>query len=52
MHPKDFEIALKSTDDVSKHHPRHFQKKVINLLNEKYDHINTTFNLNLSKEDV
>ena len=52
LHPEDFQIALKSTDDVSKHHPRHFQKKVINLLNEKYDHINTTFNLNLSKEDV
>ena len=52
MHPKDFEIALKSTDDVSKHHPRHFQKRVINLLNEKYETANTTFNLNLTKEDV
>jgi hypothetical protein len=52
MNPKDFQVALKSTDDISKHHPRNFQKRVITLLNSKYNHVNTTYNLNLEKEDV
>jgi hypothetical protein len=32
----DFNIAFKSRKDVSKNHPRHFQKKVIDLLEEKW----------------
>lgn len=32
----ELEIAMKSTTDVSKHHPRNFQKKVIHALNKKY----------------
>lgn len=32
----DFNIAFKSRKDVSKNHPRHFQKKVIELLEEKW----------------
>jgi hypothetical protein len=46
----DFEIAMKSTNDVSKHHPRNFQSKVINRLNEQYDAKNKTFDLNLTRE--
>ncbi|MDO6596403.1 nucleotidyltransferase domain-containing protein [Oceanihabitans sp. 2_MG-2023] len=33
---KELEIAMKSTTDVSKHHPQNFQKKVIHALNKKY----------------
>lgn len=33
--PEDFEVAFKSKKYVSKNHPRNFQKKVIELLNEK-----------------
>jgi hypothetical protein len=32
----DFNIAFKSRKDVSKNHPRHFQKKVTDLLEEKW----------------
>jgi len=31
----DFDIAMKSTNGVSKHHPRNFQKKVIDRLNKR-----------------
>lgn len=33
---KELDIAMKSTTDVSKHHPQNFQKKVIQALNKKY----------------
>lgn len=36
---EDFDIALKSTKNVSKHHPQNFQKNVIDTLNEKYTKI-------------
>ena len=46
----DFDIALKSTKNVSKHHPQNFQKKVIVLLNEKYREVKEQYNLDLLKE--
>ncbi|MDO5977695.1 nucleotidyltransferase domain-containing protein [Flavivirga spongiicola] len=46
----DFEIAMKSTKNISKHHPQNFQKKVIDLLNEKYDTIRKLYNLDLHSE--
>jgi len=49
---KDFEIAMKSTNDVSKHHPQNFQTKVICSLNERYDDKNKAFNLNLTMENA
>ncbi|WP_296381242.1 nucleotidyltransferase domain-containing protein, partial [Winogradskyella sp.] len=49
---KDFEIAMKSTNDVSKHHPQDFQSKVIVSLNERYDDKNKAFNLNLTMENA
>jgi hypothetical protein len=50
METQDFRIALKSTDAVSKHHPRNFQKKVIAALNEKYDELNLKHNIELPRE--
>tara|TARA_R110002111_G_scaffold16141_5_gene41513 strand:- start:215 stop:1120 length:906 start_codon:yes stop_codon:yes gene_type:complete len=47
---KEFEIAMKSTNDVSKHHPQDFQTHVIVSLNERYDIKNKAFNLNLTME--
>ncbi len=48
----DFELAFKSTNKVSKHHPQNFQNKVIASLNMKYDVINKKHNLSLEKEYV
>lgn len=47
---EDFNIAMKSTKNVSKHHPQNFQKKVITLLNEKYSKIKTLYNLELLQD--
>lgn len=48
----DFEIAMKSTNDVSKHHPQNFQNRVIVALNERYDVKNKAYNLNLTMENA
>lgn len=48
----DFEVAMKSTNDVSKHHPQDFQSKVIGKLNERYDSTNRAYNLNLTLENA
>ncbi len=48
----DFKIALKSTENVSKHHPLNFQKKVITALNEKYEQVRKNHNIELQKEYV
>lgn len=50
LEKNDFEIAMKSTKNVSKHHPQNFQKKVIDLLNEKYDTVVKQYNLDLYSE--
>ncbi|WP_237274892.1 nucleotidyltransferase domain-containing protein [Tenacibaculum ovolyticum] len=47
---EDFEIAFKSSENVSKHHPSNFQKKVLSLLNEKYEEIEKTHNIKLAPE--
>jgi predicted nucleotidyltransferase len=49
---KDFQIALKTTQNISKHHPSNFQKKVIVALNSKIDEVAHKFNIILSKENV
>ncbi len=49
---RDFKVAMKSTNDVSKHHPQDFQTKVIFSLNERYDDKNKAFNLNLTMENA
>lgn len=47
---EDFEIAFKSTENISKHHPSNFQKKVLSLLNEKYEEIEKIHNIKLTPE--
>lgn len=48
----DFKIALKSTKNISKHHPLNFQKKVISSLNQKYEEVKKNHNIELQKEYV
>jgi len=52
MDEVDFKIALKSTKNVSKHHPSNFQKKVILSLNSKLEEVHKKFNIDLPKEYV
>ncbi len=47
---KDFEIAFKSSENISKHHPSNFQKKILTLLNEKYLEIEEKHNIKLDAE--
>tara|TARA_B110000503_G_C7146486_1_gene413249 strand:+ start:511 stop:1413 length:903 start_codon:yes stop_codon:yes gene_type:complete len=48
----DFKIALKSTKNISKHHPSNFQKKVVNALNEKIIDVEHKYKIELTKEHV
>lgn len=50
LESEDFKIAMKSTKHVSKHHPKNFQKKVIDRLNEEYDKLNQKYNLELIQD--
>ena len=52
MNRDDFKIALKTTKDISKHHPLNFQKNVIQSLNEKYEELSKQHNIVLQKEYV
>ena len=45
-----FNIAMKSTKEVSKHHPLNFQRRVIERLNEKYSEYQEKHNIHLPKE--
>jgi hypothetical protein len=44
LEKKEFEIALKSTKTVSKHHPQNFQKKVIDAFNLKRETFEKKYN--------
>ncbi len=44
---EDFKIAMKTTKNVSKHHPQNFQRKVIDKLNEEYNTLNIKYNLEI-----
>ena len=50
MSEEDFKIALKTTKNVSKHHPSNFQKKVILSLNSKLEEVQMKYNLVLQRE--
>ena len=50
MDKRHFDIALKSTPNVSKHHPSNFQKKVIERLNKKYQDYQNNHHIDLPKE--
>lgn len=52
MAKEDFKIALKSTQNISKHHPYNFQKRVILALNEKYIEFHKLYNIELSEENA
>ncbi len=52
LNKEDFKVALKSTNNISKHHPSNFQKKVINALNEKVEEVQQKFQIELPKEYV
>ncbi len=47
---EDFKIAMKSTKQVSKHHPNNFQRKVIDRLNLEYQKIEKEHNLQIQEE--
>jgi len=47
---EDFKIALKSTNNISKHHPSNFQKKVILSLNSKLEEVQMKYNFVLQRE--
>lgn len=47
LEKKDFDIAMKSTKNVSKHHPQNFQKKVIDRLDKNYEEIIKKINLEM-----
>lgn len=46
----DFNIAMKSTRHVSKHHPQNYQNKVIKRLHERYTEVIQQYNLNLPEK--
>lgn len=50
LEDRHFNIALKSTKNVSKHHPLNFQNQVIERLNKKYVEYQENYNIHLSKE--
>lgn len=52
MNEDDFKIALKTTKDISKHHPSNFQKKVILSLNTKLEEVQSKYNVVLQRENV
>jgi len=52
LNKEDFKVALKSTKNISKHHPSNFQKKVISALNKKLEEVQIEFKIELHKENV
>ena len=48
----DLQIALKSTANVSKHHPLNFQKKVLDALQIKFEEVRMKFNIDLQQKNV
>jgi hypothetical protein len=50
LEKNDFNIAMKSTKNISKHHPQNFQKKVITQLEIDYKNITEKYQLELTKE--
>lgn len=50
LEKSDFDVAMKSTKNISKHHPSNFQKKVIQALNNKLEEVEEKFNIKIVKE--
>ena len=49
LEKEDFDIAMKSTKNVSKHHPQNFQKIVIDRLDKDYKEVMKKFDLEILK---
>jgi hypothetical protein len=50
MSEDDFKIAMKTTKNVSKHHPQNYQKRIIDSLNENYSLVNKEYKISLEPE--
>lgn len=50
MSNADFNIAFKTRKNISKHHPSHFQKRVINALKEKTNTFEALHHVNLAED--
>jgi hypothetical protein len=48
----EFKIALKTSNNISKHHPSNFQKRVIDSLNIKIEEVKLKYQIEIPKEDV
>ncbi len=49
---EDFNIAMKSTRHVSKHHPQNYQNKVITRLKERYTEVIKQYNLKYPEKNA
>lgn len=52
LEERQFNVAMKSTKNISKHHPLNFQHKVINRLNRTYDELREKHNIYIAKENA
>ena len=52
LEERQFNVAMKSTKNISKHHPLNFQHKVIDRLNTRYDELREKHNIHITKENA
>lgn len=52
LEERQFNVAMKSTKNISKHHPLNFQRKVIDRLNSRYDELRKNHNIHIAKENA
>ncbi|MDG1790477.1 MAG: nucleotidyltransferase domain-containing protein [Flavobacteriaceae bacterium] len=52
LEERHFNVAMKSTKNISKHHPLNFQRKVIDRLNNRYDELREKHNIHIAKENA
>ncbi|MDC3229474.1 nucleotidyltransferase domain-containing protein, partial [Flavobacteriaceae bacterium] len=52
LEERQFNVAMKSTKNISKHHPLNFQRKVIDRLNDRYDELREKHNIHIAKENA
>ena len=52
LEERQFNVAMKSTKNISKHHPLNFQRKVIDRLNNRYDELREKHNIHIAKENA
>ena len=52
LEERQFNVAMKSTKNISKHHPLNFKRKVIDRLNNRYDELREKHNIHIAKENA